>query len=61
MATMTAQPPVSTRPAPVHPEDDRFVPLAAEIGVRIAPYADQHDRENSFVHGSSCSGPPASA
>src|SRR5215213_1716786 len=37
------------RPAPLHEEDDRFVPLAAELGARIAPLAAEHDRDGSFV------------
>jgi alkylation response protein AidB-like acyl-CoA dehydrogenase len=37
------------RPAPLHDEDDRFVPLAAELGARIAPLAAEHDRDGSFV------------
>jgi acyl-CoA dehydrogenase len=37
------------RPAPVHPGDDRFVELAAELGEQIAPRAAEHDRKNTFV------------
>src|SRR5215213_5052538 len=38
-----------SRPIPVRPEDDRFVPLAAELGAQCAERAAVHDRENSFV------------
>src|SRR5690349_8511328 len=50
-ATMVATntTPTNYRPAPVRPDDDRFVPLAAELGAQIAPRAAQHDRENTFV------------
>lgn len=37
------------RPAPVRPDDDRFVPLAADLGARFAERAAEHDRENTFV------------
>ena len=37
------------RPAPARPGDDRFVPLAAELGARFAERAAEHDRENTFV------------
>ncbi|MGH8983596.1 MAG: acyl-CoA dehydrogenase family protein [Acidimicrobiia bacterium] len=38
-----------TRPAPVREGDDRFVQLAAELGARFAPKADEHDRANTWV------------
>jgi acyl-CoA dehydrogenase len=41
--------PASTFPTPVRPDDDRFVPLAAEIGEVAARHAADHDREASFV------------
>ena len=37
------------RPAPARPGDDRFVPLAAELGARFAERAAEHDRANTFV------------
>lgn len=37
------------RPAPVRPDDDRFVPLAAELGAQFAERAAEHDRDNTFV------------
>jgi alkylation response protein AidB-like acyl-CoA dehydrogenase len=37
------------RPAPVQPDDDRFVALAAELGQEFSTRAAEHDRENSFV------------
>lgn len=37
------------RPAPARPDDDRFVPLAAELGAQFAERAAEHDRENTFV------------
>ncbi|HEX5164058.1 MAG TPA: acyl-CoA dehydrogenase family protein, partial [Thermomicrobiales bacterium] len=37
------------RPAPIHPGDDRFVPLAAELAAEFATRAAEHDRENTFV------------
>jgi alkylation response protein AidB-like acyl-CoA dehydrogenase len=37
------------RPAPQRPDDDRFVPLAAELGAQFAERAAEHDRENTFV------------
>ena len=45
----TAPSPTTYRPAPLRPDDDRFVPLAAELGARCAEYAAEHDRENTFV------------
>ena len=36
------------RPAPVRAGDDRFVPLAAELGARFAERAAEHDRANTF-------------
>jgi acyl-CoA dehydrogenase len=47
-ATMTATT-TPYRPAPARPGDDRFVPLAAELGARFAERAAEHDRENTFV------------
>ncbi|MGH9050315.1 MAG: acyl-CoA dehydrogenase family protein [Acidimicrobiia bacterium] len=38
-----------SRPAPLHEGDDRFVELAAELGARFAPRADEHDREKTWV------------
>ncbi len=46
--TTTTEAPVY-RPAPVRADDDRFVPLAAELGARFAERAAEHDRENTFV------------
>ena len=37
------------RPAPAHPDDDCFVPLAAELGAEFALRAAEHDRDNTFV------------
>src|SRR5215212_798182 len=37
------------RPAPARSDDDRFVPLAAELGARFAERAAEHDRDNTFV------------
>jgi alkylation response protein AidB-like acyl-CoA dehydrogenase len=42
--------PTDYRPAPLREGDDRFVPLAAELGARFAERADEHDRDNTFVH-----------
>ena len=39
----------ATYPTPVRPGDDRFVPLAAEVGAVAAAHADEHDRDASFV------------
>jgi alkylation response protein AidB-like acyl-CoA dehydrogenase len=36
-------------PAPVRPDDDQFVALAAEVGAQCAPRAAEHDRDNTFV------------
>ena len=44
-----AAPAVQTRPAPIRPDDDRFVALAAEVGARCVPFAAEHDRESTFV------------
>src|SRR5689334_1612462 len=41
--------PPAQRPAPLRADDDRFVPLAADLGARFAERAADHDRENSFV------------
>jgi alkylation response protein AidB-like acyl-CoA dehydrogenase len=38
-----------TRPAPLRDGDDRFVELAADLGARFAPRADEHDRDNTWV------------
>lgn len=48
MAT-AAQSPTGFRPAPLRPDDDRFVSLAAELGARCAEHAARHDRDNTFV------------
>jgi acyl-CoA dehydrogenase len=45
-ATITS---TDLRPAPVREGDDRFVPLAAELGAQFAERAARHDRENTFV------------
>src|SRR5215207_4511122 len=37
------------RPAPARSGDDRFVPLAAELGAQFAERAAEHDRDNTFV------------
>jgi alkylation response protein AidB-like acyl-CoA dehydrogenase len=37
------------RPVAVHPGDDRFVGLAAELGAQFAPRASEHDQANTFV------------
>lgn len=37
-------------PRPLMPGDDKFVPLARELGEGFAKDAEKHDRENSFVH-----------
>jgi len=37
------------RPPSGREGDDRFVPLAAELGARFAPTAAAHDRDNTFV------------
>jgi alkylation response protein AidB-like acyl-CoA dehydrogenase len=47
--TMTIATTTAYRPAPARPGDDRFVPLAAELGARFAERAAEHDRENTFV------------
>jgi alkylation response protein AidB-like acyl-CoA dehydrogenase len=47
--TQTIAPTTDYRPSPLLDGDDRFVPLAAELGARIAPLAAEHDREGSFV------------
>jgi alkylation response protein AidB-like acyl-CoA dehydrogenase len=36
-------------PTPARPGDDRFVPLAAEVGAVAAAHADEHDRDATFV------------
>ena len=36
------------QPTPTRPDDDRFVPLAADLAERFRPEAARHDRENSF-------------
>ena len=49
---LTAPSPTTTRrPAPLRPEDDRFVSLAAELGARCSERAAEHDRNNTFVAG----------
>lgn len=49
--TMTAPTTATTpyRPVPARPGDDRFVPLAADLGARFAERAAEHDRDNTFV------------
>jgi acyl-CoA dehydrogenase len=37
------------RPAPLHPDDDRFVELAGELSQAFAERAAAHDRDNTFV------------
>ncbi|MGH9228209.1 MAG: acyl-CoA dehydrogenase family protein [Acidimicrobiales bacterium] len=44
-----ARAPAATYPTPVRPGDDRFVPLAAEVGAVAAAHADEHDRDATFV------------
>ena len=46
---MTASTAALTRPAPLREDDERFVSLASELGGEIAPFAEAHDRENTFV------------
>jgi acyl-CoA dehydrogenase len=41
--------PTIQRPMPHRPDDDRFVPLAAELGAQFAERAAEHDRDNTFV------------
>jgi acyl-CoA dehydrogenase len=36
-------------PVPIRPDDDAFVPLAAEVGAVAAEHAADHDRDASFV------------
>ena len=36
------------QPTPTKPDDDRFVPLAADLADRFRPEAARHDRENTF-------------
>jgi alkylation response protein AidB-like acyl-CoA dehydrogenase len=49
--TLTETPtrPAAGYPTPVRPDDDRFVPLAREIGEVAARHAAEHDRDASFV------------
>ena len=47
--TDTPTRPASTYPTPARPDDDRFVPLAAEIGEIAARHAADHDRDATFV------------
>jgi alkylation response protein AidB-like acyl-CoA dehydrogenase len=49
MTTTTDLSAPRTRPAPLREGDDRFVDLAAELGARFAPKADEHDRDNTWV------------
>jgi alkylation response protein AidB-like acyl-CoA dehydrogenase len=39
----------ATYPTPVRPDDNRFVPLAAEVGAVAAAHANEHDRDATFV------------
>jgi acyl-CoA dehydrogenase len=39
----------TARPAPLRPDDDAFVALAAEVGAVAAEHAAEHDRDASFV------------
>src|SRR5262249_25277791 len=48
-ASVTSTRRTMQRPAPQRPGDDRFVPLAAELGAQFAERAAEHDRENTFV------------
>ena len=48
MVTTTTTP-IEHRPAPLRPDDDRFVSLATALGAEFAPRAGEHDRENTFV------------
>jgi acyl-CoA dehydrogenase len=41
--------PAATYPTPVRPDDDRFVPLAREIGEVAARHGADHDRDATFV------------
>jgi acyl-CoA dehydrogenase len=47
--TMVREAETTSRPAPVREDDDRFVPLAAELGAKCAEHAARHDFENTFV------------
>src|SRR5688572_20748708 len=49
MVTTTSVSPMIFRPSPLQTGDDRFVPLAAELGADFATRAAQHDRDNTFV------------
>jgi alkylation response protein AidB-like acyl-CoA dehydrogenase len=52
MSTTTTDAPArpeATYPTPVRPDDDRFVPLAREIGEVAARHAADHDRDATFV------------
>ena len=46
---IAASPKSGFRPAPVHPDDDKFVELAAQLGAEFAQRAADHDRDNTFV------------
>ena len=48
MATLAAAK-AAFRPPSAEPDDDRFVPLAAELGQEFSGRAAEHDRENTFV------------
>ena len=41
--------PRRAHPVPLRPDDDRFVGLAAEMGVVAAEHADEHDHDATFV------------
>lgn len=52
MSTTTTDAPArpeATYPTPVRPDDDRFVPLARDIGEVAARHAADHDRDATFV------------
>jgi len=48
-STGEAAPAQPRHPVPIRPDDDAFVPLAAEVGAVAAEHAAEHDRDASFV------------
>ena len=46
---IAASPKSGFRPAPVYPDDDKFVELAAELGAEFVQRAAEHDQDNTFV------------